>query len=181
MASRKRLAGRQQRSPPNIATSGIRRMETEEIVAKAEMLIRCPVAKVFEAFVDPAITSNFWFSRGSAKLEAGKSVRWDWGMYDFSVEVRVKVLEPNTRILVEWSAYGAFTDIEWVFTGRSDGTTFVSVTNSAFSGNPQEVAKLAVGSTEGFAFVLAGAKAFLEHGLQLNLVPDRFPDGLPKS
>jgi hypothetical protein len=28
--------------------------------------------------------------------------------------------------------------------------------------------------------VLAGAKALLEHGLQLNLVPDRFPDGLPR-
>ena len=35
------------------------------------------------------------------------------------------------------------------------------------------------GATEGFSFVLAGAKALLEHGLQLNLVPDRFPDGLP--
>jgi uncharacterized protein YndB with AHSA1/START domain len=97
-------------------------MTNEGIVARAEMLIRSPVSKVFEAFVNPAITSKFWFSRGSAKLEAGKSVRWDWGMYDFSVEVRVKVLEPNTRILVEWSAYGAFTDIEWVFTGRP--TTF---------------------------------------------------------
>jgi len=38
-----------------------------------------------------------------------------------------------------------------------------------------------VASTEGFAFVLAGAKALLEHGVLLNLVPDRFPDGLPKA
>jgi uncharacterized protein YndB with AHSA1/START domain len=29
-------------------------------VAKAAMLIRRPVADVFEAFVDPAITSKFW-------------------------------------------------------------------------------------------------------------------------
>ncbi|MBC7990984.1 MAG: polyketide cyclase, partial [Luteimonas sp.] len=28
------------------------------------MLIRRPVAEVFEAFVDPAITSRFWFTRG---------------------------------------------------------------------------------------------------------------------
>jgi hypothetical protein len=28
--------------------------------------------------------------------------------------------------------------------------------------------------------VLAGAKALLEHGVQLQLVPDRFPDGMPK-
>ena len=66
-----------------------------------------------------------------------------------------------------------------MFTARDEGTTFVSITNSGFSDNPQEIASLAVGATEGFSFVLAGAKALLEHGLQLNLVPDRFPDGLP--
>jgi uncharacterized protein YndB with AHSA1/START domain len=154
-------------------------MNDRAIVAKAEMLIRSPVAKVFEAFVDPAITSKFWFSRGSAKLEAGKSARWDWEMYGFSVEAKVKALEPNKRILVEWTAYGAPTEIEWVFTARPDGTTFVSITNSGFSGSPQEIANLAVGATEGFSFVLAGAKALLEHGVQLNLVPDRFPDGIP--
>jgi uncharacterized protein YndB with AHSA1/START domain len=156
-------------------------MTNEGIVAKAEMLIRSPVSKVFEAFVDPAITSKFWFSRGSARLEAGQSVRWDWEMYGFSAEATVKALEPNKRILVEWSAYGAPTDIEWVFTARSDGTTFVSITNSGFRGSPREIANLAVGSTEGFSFVLAGAKALLEHDVLLNLVPDRFPDGIPKA
>ena len=63
-------------------------MSVERIVAKAEMLIRKPVTNVFEAFVDPMITSKFWFSRGSAKLEAGKTVRWDWEMYGFSAEAR---------------------------------------------------------------------------------------------
>ena len=82
------------------------------LVAKAEMLIRKPVAEVFNAFVDPAVTSKFWFSRGSARLEAGKEVRWDWEMYGFSAEAKVKALEPNKRILVEWSAYGAPTDIQ---------------------------------------------------------------------
>jgi len=155
-------------------------MDKQEIVAKAEMLIRSPVAKVFEAFVEPAITSKFWFSRGSGKLEAGKTVRWDWEMYGFSVDARVKALELNKRILVEWSAYGIPTDIEWVFTARRDGTTFVSITNSGFGGSPQEIASNAVGSTEGFSFVLAGAKALLEHNVLLNLVPDRFPDGLAR-
>jgi len=156
-------------------------MKNDGIVARAEMLIRSPASKVFEAFVDPAITSKFWFSRGSAKLEAGKSVRWDWEMYGFSTEAKVKALEPNKRILVEWFAYGAPTDLEWVFTARPDDTTLVSITNSGFGGSAQEIANLAVASTEGFAFVLAGAKALLEHGVLLNLVRDRFPDGLPKA
>jgi uncharacterized protein YndB with AHSA1/START domain len=146
--------------------------------AKAEMLIRKPAAEVFEAFVNPAITSRFWFSKGSGRLEAGKQVTWDWEMYHFSVPVNVKVVEPNARIVVEWSAYGTPTPIEWIFKARPDGTTFVSVTNSGFPGTETEAMQLALDATEGFAFVLAGAKAFLEHNIQLNLVPDRFPDGI---
>ncbi len=65
-------------------------------VATAEMLIRKPIATVFDAFVDPAITSKFWFTKGSGRLEAGKRVRWDWDMYGVSVEVVVKALEVNT-------------------------------------------------------------------------------------
>jgi uncharacterized protein YndB with AHSA1/START domain len=147
-------------------------------VARAEMLIRKPVAEVFEAFVDPAVTSKFWFSNGSGRLDANKPVKWHWEMYGFSVDVTVKALEQNKRILIEWSAYGEPTTVEWVFTARADNTTFVSITNSGFKGDGDEIVKLAIGATEGFSFVLAGAKALLEHGTVLNLVSDRFPDGI---
>ena len=153
-------------------------MQTITPIARAGMLIRKPVAEVFEAFVNPVITSKFWFTRGSGRLEPGKQVTWEWEMYNFSVPVNVKVIEPNTRILVEWSAYGAPTPIEWIFKPRPDGTTFVTVTNRGFPGSADETAQLALDATEGFAFVLAGAKALLEHNVRLNLVPDRFPDGM---
>jgi len=151
------------------------KLEVAPVVAKSEMLIRRPVAEVFEAFVDPAITSRFWFTKGSARLEAGKEVQWEWEMYNFSVPVAVKELEKNKRIVVEWGAYDNPTTIEWVFTARPDNTTFVSITNSGFSGTGDEIVKQALDSTEGFTFVLAGLKALLEHGVELNLVRDRFP------
>ena len=144
-------------------------------VAKAEMLIRKPVAEVFEAFIDPAITSRFWFTKGSGRLEVGKEVRWDWEMYNFSVPVQVKEVEKNKRIVVDWGAYEEPSTIEWTFTARPDDTTFVSITNSGFTGSGDEIVKKALASTEGFTFVLAGAKAMLEHNIALNLVPDRFP------
>ena len=56
-------------------------------VVKAEMLIRRPVAEVFEAFVDPAVTTKFWFTKSSGRLEAGKRVRWDWEMYGVGDEL----------------------------------------------------------------------------------------------
>jgi uncharacterized protein (TIGR02246 family) len=151
----------------------------ESPVAKDKMLIRRPVAEVFEAFINPDITSRFWFSKGSGRLEAGKEVTWEWEIYNFSVQVNVKAVEQNARIVVKWLAYGVPTPIEWIFTSRPDGTTFVSVTNRGLPGSETEAMQHALDATEGFAFVLAGAKALLEHNVQLNLVPDRFPDGLP--
>jgi uncharacterized protein YndB with AHSA1/START domain len=156
-------------------------MTEEAIAATAEMLIRRPVAEVFAAFVEPERTARFWFTKGSGRLEAGKRVRWDWEMYGISVPVEVKAVEQDRRIVVEWMGDETPTTIEWRFTPRPDGTTFVSITNSGFSGDSAEVAKQAVSATEGFTFVLAGLKALLEHGVSLNLVADRWPDGLPDS
>jgi uncharacterized protein YndB with AHSA1/START domain len=144
------------------------------------MLIRRPIADVFDAFVDPRKTSQFWFTSGSGRLEAGKRVQWRWDMYDLNVEVDVKVLEPNERIIVDWSSGEVLTTVEWRFTAYSDDTTFVSITNSGFTGDEQSITQQALDSTEGFTFVLAGLKAYLEHGVQLNLVADRHPGGIPE-
>lgn len=148
-------------------------LQTEPVV-KAQMLIRRPVAEVFEAFVDPEITSRFWFTRGSGRLEPGRRVRWDWEMYGVSAEVQVKAVEPDRRILIEWDDPPC--PVEWIFTPREDGTTLVSITNSGFCGSDDEVVAQAIDSMGGFVMVLAGLKALLEHGIVLNLVADCHPD-----
>ncbi len=124
-------------------------MEIHQVpIAKTEMLIRKPVSEVFEAFVNPAITSRFWFTKGSGRLQAGKQIRWDWEMYHLSVDVDVKAIEENRRILIEWGAHGnPPTTVEWIFASRPDGTTLVSVTNTGFSGDGDEVVKQALDST----------------------------------
>ena len=99
-------------------------------------------------------------------------------MYGASAQVNVKALEENKRILIEWPADGTATTVEWLFTPRADDTTFVSISEAGFSGNENEILEQVIGSTEAFTLVLAGLKALLEHDLVLNLVADRFPDGL---
>jgi uncharacterized protein YndB with AHSA1/START domain len=147
-------------------------------VAKAQMLIRRPVAQVFEAMVDPAITSRFWFSKGSSRLEAGKQVRWDWEMYGVFAEVDVKAVEENQRILIEWDGPNNPTSVEWTFEPRGEDRTFVTVKNWGFGGDAEEIVAAALDSTGGFSFLLAGLKAFLEHGIELSLVEDHAPDAL---
>lgn len=148
-------------------------MEITQIpFVKVEMLIRRPVAEVFEAFIDPAITSKFWFTKGSGLLDAGKRIRWDWEMFGVSAEVSVKAIEANKRILIEWSSGDNPTTVEWLFAPRADNTTFVTITESGFSGDGDEVVRKAIGSQGGFAFLLSGLKAYLEHNIDLNLSAD---------
>lgn len=142
-------------------------------VVKAEMLIRKPVDEVFEAFIDPAITTKFWFTKSSGRLEAGSRVRWDWEMYGVSDEVHVKELEKNKRIRIEWSDN---TESEWTFTPRTDNETFVAITSSGYTGNGDEIVNRAVDDMGGYTIVLCGLKALLEHNVALNLVADKAPD-----
>jgi uncharacterized protein YndB with AHSA1/START domain len=146
--------------------------------AKAEMLIRKPVSNVFQAFIDPEITSKFWFTKGSGKLEEDKPTEWTWEMYGFSLTVLTKVLKENQKIVIEWGAPEEITLVEFIFTSLNENETFVSIINSGFKGDTDKIIDQVRNSTEGFTLVLAGAKAYLEHHLQLNLVLDRFPKGL---
>jgi uncharacterized protein YndB with AHSA1/START domain len=150
---------------------------TQVPVAKTGMLIRKPVAEVFEAFVDPNITTKFWFTKSSGRLEVGKDVTWEWEMYDVSTRVTTKLIERNKRIVVAWDGYSGRTSVEWKFGPQAADATFVSITESGWTGDGDELVKYATDSTEGFTWTLAGLKAFLEHGVQLNLVADRFPKG----
>ena len=145
---------------------------------KTGMLIRRPAAEVFEAFVDPRVTTRFWFTRGSGRLGPGKQVQWDWEMYGISVPVTVRAFEPSRRLAIEWPGYSGPTTVEWTFTPHGENATFVRITEAGFTGEPASLVKQVADSTQGFSLVLAGLKALLEHGVELNLVADRFPAGL---
>jgi len=98
-------------------------------------------------------------------------------LYDVSVPVTVKTIEPNKRIVIEWPGYSNLTTVEWIFAPQKDGTTFVSITEAGFIGDGDELVKQVTDSTQGFTLVLAGLKALLEHNVRLNLVADRYPQG----
>jgi len=143
-------------------------------VVKTQMLIRRPVTEVFEAFVDPTITTKFWFTKSSGRLAPGATVKWDWEMYGVSANVTVKRVEKDKSILINWDDPPR--PVEWQFISRPDDTTMVVITTSGFHGTEDEVVASAIDSMQGFASVLGGAKAWLEHGIMLNLISDQHPD-----
>lgn len=147
---------------------------TKPPVVTTQMLVRRPAAVVFEAFVDPAVTTKFWFTKSSGRLEEGKEVRWEWKMYGVSTLVRVETVEPSRRIRILWDEPAC--PVEWVFSARRDDTTLVQISTWGFPGEGDQVVAAALDNMGGFSFVLAGLKAYLEHGVQLRLVADHHPD-----
>lgn len=140
---------------------------------ETQMLIRKPVREVFEAFVDPAITTKFWFTKSSGTLQKGQTVLWEWEMYGASTPVTVVELIPDELIATQWGDPATFVDYN--FTAVTPETTYVVIKNYGFSETGDELVELIKDSTGGFTTVLDGLKAYLEHGLELNLIKDKFP------
>ena len=140
---------------------------------EAQMLIRKPVSTVFEAFIDPAITKHFWFTKGSDKLAAGKTVVWEWEMYNVSAKAVVKEIVPDKKIAIDWGEPA--TSVDFMFRDLGDGTTYVVISNYGFAEQGDELISKISDSAGGFTTVLDGLKAYLEHGINLNLIADKFP------
>jgi uncharacterized protein YndB with AHSA1/START domain len=138
------------------------------------MLIRKPVAQVFEAFIDPAVTTQVWFTKSSGKLETGKILTWEWEMYGASAQVLVKEMQPNERIVIEWGEPA--TTVAFNFKAVSENKTYVVIRNWGFRETGDALLHTIKDVTGGFTTVLDGCKAFLEHGINLNLIADKFPE-----
>ena len=54
----------------------------------------------------------------------------------------------------------------------------MGVTNYGFTGDGDQLVQQATDATQGFTLVLAGLKALLEYNVRLNLVADRYPEGI---
>jgi uncharacterized protein YndB with AHSA1/START domain len=141
--------------------------------AEAQMIIRKPVAVVFNAFIDPEITKNFWFTKGSGKLEVGKKVTWKWEMYNVSTPVEAKEILQNEKLVFEWDEQPK--TVEFNFKILNNNSTFVTVTECGYVETGDELLAVVKRSTGGFTTVLDGLKAFLEYNIKLNLVGDKFP------
>ena len=140
---------------------------------EAQMLIRKPAAAVFGAFTDPAVTVNFWFTKSSGPLALHKKVMWEWEMYGVSTPVFVKEIVPDQKIVIDWG--DPATTVEFTFQTLSDGSTYVVIYHYGFAEQGDELIRAIRDSTGGFTTVLDGLKAWLEHGLRLNLIADKFP------
>ncbi|MBK1896816.1 SRPBCC family protein [Chryseobacterium paridis] len=147
-------------------------MSNSPIYVEAQMLIRKPIHEVFEAFVNPELTTQFWFTKSTGRLEVGKTITWEWEMYGVKNNVMVHEIIPNHLIRTEWGDPSSNVDYEFK---EMEKGTLVVIKSYGFTQTGEDLLKTINDNTGGFTTVLDGCKAYLEHGINLRLIEDKFP------
>jgi uncharacterized protein YndB with AHSA1/START domain len=99
-------------------------------------------------------------------------------MYGVSSEIIVKKIIPNAKITIEWGE--PFTTVEFIFSKLENNQTYVVIRNFGFHQKGNDLIEAIKDNTGGFTTVLDGLKAYLEFGIVLNLVRDKFPQTVKK-
>jgi uncharacterized protein YndB with AHSA1/START domain len=148
--------------------------------AQTGMLIRRAPHDVFEALADPSITTRFWSTESSGRMEEGAELTWEWEMYGVSGKVWVQEVEPDRRIRFSWEGYDPAhpTTVEFLFVPYENDATYVRITETGFSGDGDTQVSRALDSTGGFTFLLSSLKAALEHEITLKVTLDAHPPHL---
>jgi uncharacterized protein YndB with AHSA1/START domain len=129
--------------------------------------IQKPVHEVFEAIVDPAKMSNYFISKSTGRMEAGKKLTWQFPEFDMQFPVYVDKVEKDKLISYRWEDFqdGTETRVDILLEEKQDGT-LVTVTEKEREANEKGIQWLK-GNTGGWANFLACLKAFLEYGINL--------------
>lgn len=138
---------------------------------EAQMLIRKPAATVFEALINPEITTKFWFTHSDGILTPGACVTWTWEMYGASTPVEVLEFVADKTLTIRWAAGRTAT---FTLEPHENGT-YVVVRETGYTETGDALLAAIKDATGGFTTVLDGMKAWLEYGVALGLIADKFP------
>jgi uncharacterized protein YndB with AHSA1/START domain len=135
------------------------------IVRVEDRIARAPAA-VFDAIVDPAKMSQYFISRGSARIAAaGDKIAWEWSDVGAKLEIEIGQLEPDQKVGFAWSASGSPTKVTLLLEPDGDATKIVA-TEAPFPLTDEGVAR-AMQQTQGWTDFCCCLKAYLQHGIDL--------------
>lgn len=142
-------------------------METQTLTIKTAIQIAKSPSEVFEAIVNPEQMSNYFISRSSGRMEAGKTLQWHWPEFDEGAPIRVSEIEADQFVSFYWDGSDRELLVEMTLKPANNAAaTVVAVTESSMENNPVGI-KWLQGNTEGWANFLACLKAWLEYGINL--------------
>ena len=141
-----------------------------------------PVGEVFEAVADPKELSSYFTTGGaSGRLEAGKTVTWDFHDFPGAFPVEVDEVVPNERIVLRWEAAegeqlseegiaitpaGYQTTVTLTFKPTEDGRTLVEIEEKGWR-ETEAGLQASYGNCMGWSQMLAALKMWVEHRINL--------------
>jgi uncharacterized protein YndB with AHSA1/START domain len=141
-------------------------MKNQTLEIKTAIQILKPVNEVFEAIVDPAKMSNYFISKSSGRMEAGRQIIWKFPEFEIEFPVKVREIIKDKYISYYWDVDGVELLVEMTLSARGNDSTLVSITEKSMN-NDEKGIKWLQGNTEGWANFLACLKAYLEYGINL--------------
>ena len=141
-------------------------MENKTLEIRTALQILKPAEEIFDAIIDPAKMSNYFISHGSAKMEEGRRIWWQFPEFDMKFPVRVGKIEKNKYISFYWEMDNIELLVEMKLEPRDTNSTVVRVTEKSRE-NDEVGIRWLIGNTEGWANFLACLKAYLEYGINL--------------
>ena len=133
-----------------------------------------PPHEVFEAVADPAKLSAYFATGGArGRLEAGRTVEWDFHDFPGAFPAEVVDVVPDARIVIEWGRNeggkptGKRNTVVFTFASVDEGKrTKVTIAESGWS-ETQAGLDASYGNCMGWAQMLAALKVWVEHGVNL--------------
>ncbi len=141
-------------------------MENRTLEINAAIQIQKPAREVFDAIIDPSKMSNYFISRGSAIMEEGKEIMWQFPEFEMEYPIRVAAIEKDKYVSFYWEVDGIDLLVEINLTPRGSGSTVVRITEKSRQCDEAGL-KWLQGNSEGWANFLACLKAYLEYGINL--------------
>jgi uncharacterized protein YndB with AHSA1/START domain len=141
-------------------------METKTLQATAELRIAKPPREVFAALRDPQRMSHYFISSGSAPMEAGRTIHWEFADAGARVDVEVQKLEPDQLLCFIWGAAGKESSVTIELRPDGAGATIVSVRESGWPADAKGIERC-LEQSKGWVHVLCCMKAYLEYGINL--------------
>ncbi|MBW3467190.1 SRPBCC domain-containing protein [Arthrospiribacter ruber] len=123
--------------------------------------------KVFKAIIDPEKMKNYFISHGTAMMQQGETVEWEFPEFPGAFPVRVLEVTENQKIIFEWDGDSKALTVEIRLEAVNDGLATVVYVDEYGMENTAEGINWLKGNTAGWANFLACLKAYLEFGINL--------------
>ena len=129
-----------------------------------QMKIQKPANEIFEAFVNPEMIGNFWFSSSSERWKEGKTVTLRYEEYDAQGDIHIVEIQEQKKIVFEWAGNHKVTI---TFIQEEKGSTIVGVKEEGFDVDSENVINELVDNKEGWVYMLTCLKGYMEYGVNL--------------